>query len=197
MNLEDFSSPIVGLLMFFASRLPIIAVIGSGTLDYAARSRAIGQWLASQPVHLLTGAGEGVMQAVTQAFVATPHRQGFAIGVVPCAEHSVAIPKAGYPNPWVEIPIYTHLPLSGQRGESTLSRNSIVILSATAVIALPGDWGTGSEVRLALKYQRPIIAYLKSAREIKGLPTGVRVESDFENVASFIIDHTSRNNHLE
>jgi uncharacterized protein (TIGR00725 family) len=155
---------------------------------------AIGRWLAEQPVHLLTGAGNGVMRAVSKAFAEVPDRRGQAIGIIPSlAENFSHLPKAGYPNEWVEIPIYTHLPLSGQQGGEPMSRNHLIVLSATAIVALPGGMGTASEVSLALKYKRPVIAYLKSPDEIEGLPEGVRVESDFDRVKIFIREQVAGN----
>ncbi len=169
---------------------PIIGVLGSGTEAHERRSRALGQWLALQGVHLLTGGGRGVMSSVSQAFFETPGRSGSVIGVLP-GEDSAAgyIAKAGYPNPWVEIPIVTHLPLSGERGTDPMSRNHINVLTSDLLIALPGSAGTASEVRLALHYQKPIIAYLDSAEQIEDLPSGVRIEPNLEKVKAFVLSH--------
>jgi uncharacterized protein (TIGR00725 family) len=178
-----------GVLLRMASvpRLPIVGVIGSGTDDVEERAAAIGCWLAGRGVHLLTGAGAGVMRAVSKAFFEAPGRKGLVLGIVPSAgEDSPQVPKDGYPNDWVEVPIRTHLPLSGRRGEEPLSRNHIVVLTSALIIAMPGGPGTASEVRLALKYRRPVIAYLKQPGEIDGLPDGVRWEPDLEKVEAFI-----------
>src|SRR4051794_7410744 len=95
-------------------RLPIVGVIGSGSDDCPERSAAVGRWLAGQGVHLLTGAGAGVMRAVSRAFAETPGRQGLVLGIVPCAAGDTPdVSKSGYPNDWVEVPIRTHLHLSG------------------------------------------------------------------------------------
>jgi uncharacterized protein (TIGR00725 family) len=136
-------------------------------------------------VHLLTGGGSGVMAAVSQAFYETPNRRGFVIGIIPCAEGSIR-PKLGYPNPWVEIPIFTHLPLSGKRGTEPLSRNHINVLSSDVVIALPGDTGTRSEVALALSYNRPVVGYVESRDEIPGFPIEIPVCSTFEEIQEFV-----------
>lgn len=58
-------------------------------------------------------------------------------------------PPAGYPNPYVELCINTHLPASGTQGTQCHSRNHINILTSDIVIALPGSAGTASEVFLA------------------------------------------------
>ncbi len=173
-----------------ATRLPIVGVMGSGSQPHAVRARQVGSWLARTGVHLLTGGGRGVMSAVSQAFAETVGRRGLVIGIIPSATHDpLAGPKTGYPNPWVEIPIYTHLPLSGDSGTEPLSRNHINILSANVVIALPGGPGTASEVDLALRYGRPLVAYLDRRADIEGLSDQAVVENDFSAVQAFVRTH--------
>src|SRR5262245_42721662 len=109
------------------ARTPIVGVMGSGKHPHGDRASEIGQWLAREGVHLLTGGGAGVMAAVSQAFYETPNRRGLVIGIIPSAEGAI-LPKVGYPNQWVEIPIFTHLPLSGKRGTEPMSRNHINVL---------------------------------------------------------------------
>ena len=72
-------------------------------------------------------------------------RRGLVLGVLPGDPASGHAPAA-YPNPWVEIVIRTHLPHSGVLGTDSLSRNHINVLSADAIVALPGGAGTASEV---------------------------------------------------
>ena len=166
-------------------RKAIVGVIGSGTSPYSERSEQLGHWLAGKGVHLLTGGGGGVMAAVSKAFYETQGRSGSVIGIIPCQENSVH-PKPGYPNQWVEIPIFTHLPLSGTYGIEPLSRNHINILSSDVIVALPGGAGTASEVALAEKYQRPIVAFLESFEEIPGLSRNILVQSDFNKVCNYV-----------
>lgn len=167
------------------TRLPIVGVIGSGTEPHTERATLVGRWLAEVGVHLLTGGGRGVMEAVSRAFAETPGRKGLVIGVLPSEEGSVR-PRDGYPNPWVEIPIVTHLPFSGDRGTDPLSRNHINVLSAAVVIALPGGAGTASEVMLAVSYGRPVVAFLDAVDQIPELPRGVIVRSDLKDVQAFV-----------
>jgi uncharacterized protein (TIGR00725 family) len=170
------------------SRLPVVGVIGSSSDPCLERAGAVGHWLAGLGVHLVTGGGGGVMGAVSRAFAEVPNRRGSVLGIVPsAAPESPAVPKPGYPNQWVEIPIFTHLPLSGRRGEEPLSRNHLVVLTSAVIIALPGGPGTASELRLALRYGRPVIAYLKSRDEIEGLPDGAIAEPDLEKVKEFVL----------
>ena len=167
-------------------RLPIVGVIGSGTRSFEERASRLGRWLAGRGVHLLTGGGGGVMASVSRAFYESEGRQGSVIGILPCAENPV-FPKPGYPNPWVEIPVFTHLPLSGTRGTEPMSRNHINVLSSDLIVALPGGPGTLSELMLALSYQKPVIAFLRSADEIPGLPDKVPFRSDFDELCIFIM----------
>lgn len=167
-------------------RLPIVGVLGSGTEANAERAEAVGVWLAGEGVHLLTGGGGGVMEAVSRAFHVTPGRAGLVIGIVPGAPGGRPEIGGGYPNPWVEIPIYTHLPLTGPQGTDPLSRNHINVLTSDVLIALPGSHGTASEVVLALRYGRPLVAYLSGRHEIPGLPDAARIEPDLERVKEFV-----------
>ena len=187
-------------------RLPIVGVMGSGSRSHLERASALGSWLAEYGVHLLTGGGGGVMAAVSQSFYETPNRRGLVIGVLPWDESAegsnegypgqeagyprqkAGYPgrKDGYPNPWVEIPVQTHLPLSGERGTEPLSRNHINVLTSDVIVALPGDAGTLSEVELAVRYERPVIAFVESKQEIPGLPDGVSVSSSLAGVQKFV-----------
>lgn len=162
-------------------RLPVVGVMGSGSEPWAERSEPLGRWLAARAVHLLTGGGGGVMAAVSRAFHGTPGRRGLVLGVLPCAR-----PSGGYPNPWVEIPIFTHLPSSGNQGTRPSSRNHINVLSSDVLVVLPGRAGTASEVRLALRYRRPMVAFLARPDELPGLPPEVSLASDLQAVTRFL-----------
>jgi hypothetical protein len=96
-------------------------------------------------------------------------------------------PKNGYTNEWIEIPVLTHLPLSGERGTEPMSRNHINVLTSDVIVALPGDAGTGSEVRLAVRYERPIIAFVESDQEIPGLPNSVSISGSLAGVRTFVM----------
>jgi uncharacterized protein (TIGR00725 family) len=145
-------------------RLPIIAVIGSGAPDHGnpALAEAVGRLVAELGFHLLTGGGLGVMADACRGFASVAGRTGVSIGVIP---RSLADdgPKAGYPNPWVEIPILTHL--TGRLGpDGADSRNAINVLSAHRIVALPGQSGTRAEIQLALRYGKPLLAVLDAGR---------------------------------
>lgn len=171
-------------------RLPVVGVMGSGREAHADIAEPLGAWLASLPVHLLTGGGSGVMTAVSRAFAQVPGRRGRVLGVLPgeAGPEGYCSP-AGYPNPWVEIPIYTHLPCTGELGTEPRSRNHINILSARLIIALPGGAGTASEVLLARRYGRPVVAFLPAGYEIPGLDRGVPCARTLDAVQAFVIQH--------
>ncbi|MCY4600721.1 MAG: molybdenum cofactor carrier protein [Acidobacteria bacterium] len=168
-------------------RLPIVGVMGSAVDAHAERARQVGRWIAAQGYHLLTGGGDGVMGAVTEAFVSVRERAGASLAVVPCLPgDAAATPLPGYPNRWVEIPIFTHLDTGRPAGDAPSSRNHLNVLSSTVIIFLPGGSGTASEARLALRYGRPGVAYLHAREELPELPAGIPVEAEFERVAEFV-----------
>ena len=179
------------------SRRPVVGVMGASGEPHTERSRRVGTWIARAGYHLLTGGGPGVMAAVTEAFVAVPDRSGLAIGVLPasgrgCVEGTAAQPPPGYPNPWVEIAIGTHLDRLGQRGGDERSRNHVNVISSDVLIFLPGSAGTASEAKLALHYGRPSIAYLDERADLPGLPDAIPVEPEFARVEAFVRDACER-----
>jgi uncharacterized protein (TIGR00725 family) len=66
---------------------------------------------------------------------------GLTVGLLPGADRTAA-------NRWVEIAIPTGL------GEA---RNALVVAAASAVVAVGGEYGTLSEIALALRAGRPVI----------------------------------------
>jgi len=146
----------------YERRRKIVGVMG-GKIDFPELTLPLGRLIARLGYHLLTGAGRGVMEGVSRAFFESENRQGLVLGVVrstlPCddvpSEHREYIPNML--NPWVEIPIYTHLHLSST---SCLSRNHINVLSSDIIIGLPGKEGTASEIALAIQYGMPVIIFV-------------------------------------
>jgi uncharacterized protein (TIGR00725 family) len=168
-------------------RLPVVGVLGSGEAEHRDKAAALGRWLATLPVHLLTGGGSGVMTSVAEAFAAVPGRAGLVVGIIPCSSDNAAVPKRGYPNPFVELAVMTHLPLSGADGTDDRSRNHINVLTSDVLVALPGGEGTASEVALAVRYGRPIAAYLDDRSEIPDLSADVPVFSALVEVQAFVL----------
>jgi len=166
------------------------AVMGSGSDEHLDLAEPIGALIAALGCNLLTGAGNGVMKAVSRAYARCRRARGVCIGIVPCADiDHRSSPAQGYPNEFVELPIFTHLPFSGKKGEHDLSRNHINILSSDAIVALPGGDGTASEVNLAVKYKAPIIAFGKNTAALANFHRGVVRVHRIEDVESFLRQH--------
>jgi len=164
-----------------------VGVIGSGSSEHERSARAVGELLADLGVNLLTGGGRGVMTAVSRAFTQHPRTRGICIGIIPCeSETDRARPKAGYPNKFVELAIHTHLPYSGTEGTNDLSRNHINVLSCAAIVALPGEAGTVSEIALAIRYGKPVIAYSPNPGLVKHFPSSVRRTDRIDDVKDFL-----------
>ena len=95
-------------------------------------------------------------------------------------------PKPGYPNEFVELAIHTHLPYSGTEGTHDLSRNHINVLSCAAIVALPGEAGTASEIELAIRYGKPVIAYSTDPASVEHFPRSVRRAATIDEVKDFL-----------
>ena len=179
------------------SSRPVVGVMGASGEPHAERSRRVGTWIARAGYHLLTGGGPGVMAAVTEAFVSVPGRRGLAIGILPAGgrrgiEGSAGRPPPGYPNPWVELAIATHLDSLGERGGDEWSRNHVNVLSSDVLIFLPGSAGTASEAKLAVRYGKPSIAYLDTRADVPDLPDAIPVERELARIETFVRDACAR-----
>jgi hypothetical protein len=117
-----------------------IAVIGSAEAaepDIAVAER-VGSGLASAGAIVVCGGLGGVMTAACRG---AKSAGGLTVGILPGKD-------VGDANAWVDVAIPTGL------GEA---RNFLVVSSATAVIAVGGEYGTLSEVALALRAGIPVI----------------------------------------
>jgi uncharacterized protein (TIGR00725 family) len=144
-------------------RAPVIAVIGAGQApdDVLELARAVGREIAARGAVLVCGGRGGVMAAAAQG---AREGGGHTIGILPSYDHKQA-------NPHIEFAIASGM------GEA---RNAIIIGTADAVIALEGEGGTLSEIGLALKLGRPVVA-LKSWSNLANL---YRAETASEAVAT-------------
>jgi uncharacterized protein (TIGR00725 family) len=178
--------PVVSIGLGQKRRLPVVGVMGSGKEEHPDLTGPLGRELARMPVHLLTGGGLGTMTAVSRAFAAVPDRQGLVLGVIPahaagpCADYK---PKDGYPNEWVDVPIYTHLPGGGNGIDDPITRNHINVLSADVVIVLPGGPGTEIERRLATAYGKPLVLFT-SEDQLEPVLTAVRTHLNLPSASS-------------
>lgn len=119
-----------------------IAVIGAGDCGprLAGLAEEVGRHLAEAGAVLLTGGRGGVMAAASRG---ARSAGGRTVGILPGAD-----PRSSPPDEAVELALYTGM---GQ------ARNLVLVLSAQAVIAVGGAWGTLSEVAMALKHGRPVV----------------------------------------
>lgn len=119
-----------------------IAVIGAGDCGprLAGLAEEVGRRLAEAGAVLLTGGRGGVMAAACRG---ARSAGGRTVGILPGAD-----PLSSPPDEAVELALYTGM---GQ------ARNLVLVLSAQAVIAVGGAWGTLSEVAMALKHGRPVV----------------------------------------
>jgi uncharacterized protein (TIGR00725 family) len=117
-----------------------IAVIGGSEAEEAtlAIAEKIGGALASAGAVTVTGGLGGVMAATCRGAKAAG---GLTVGILPGSDPAAA-------NEWVDVIIPTGL------GEA---RNALVVRAATAVIAVGGEYGTLSEIALALRARIPVI----------------------------------------
>ncbi len=122
-------------------RAPVIAVVGAGEApdEVLELARQAGAEIAARGAVLVCGGRGGIMAAAARG---ARERGGHTIGVLPGYD-------AGEANPDIEFAVATGM---GQ------ARNAIVVATADAVIAMRGEGGTLSEIGLALKLGRPVVA---------------------------------------
>ena len=119
---------------------PYIAVVGAGFADedLARRAEEVGRLLGHNAACLLTGGFGGVMEASCRG---AKEAGGMTVAILPSFDRREA-------NPYVDIAIPTGM------GEM---RNTLIVRAADAVIAIGGEYGTLSEVALALKTDTPVV----------------------------------------
>ncbi len=118
----------------------IISVIGAGACSEEIYEIAenVGRLIARENAVLVTGGLGGVMEAASKG---AKEAGGITVGILPGFSKDEA-------NKFVGIPITTGL---------SHARNTIVVRSADAVIAVAGEYGTLSEIAIALKLGKPVI----------------------------------------
>jgi uncharacterized protein (TIGR00725 family) len=173
-------------------KLPIVAVFGQGTPidpDRARLARAVGAMVARLGAHLLTGGGYGVMEAAAEGFVTVEDRAGWSIGIVPRGmdapfdEPNRDPQGRRYPSSFVEIAIMTPLPPRERAWQNVPARNHINILTADAMIALPGNAGTRNELDMAAHYRGE---EQRRPDERRTVLVGPRAEFTPEHLAMFL-----------
>ncbi|MBN2025982.1 MAG: TIGR00725 family protein [Actinobacteria bacterium] len=129
----------------------------------------VGSLLAKQGATIICGGLGGVMEAACKG---AKEEGGTTIGVLPG-------PFRGDANPYVDYALATDM---GQ------ARNAIIVRTADAVIAVGGEYGTLSEIAMALKMGKKVVALSSWEIASKGTPDDkiVRAASPEEAVEGVI-----------
>jgi hypothetical protein len=98
----------------------------------------VGRALAEAGAVLVCGGLGGVMEAACRG---AQEAGGTTVGILPGHDRADA-------NPYVDVAVATGL------GEA---RNALVVRAADALIAVGGEYGTLSEIALALKAGKPVV----------------------------------------
>lgn len=109
--------------------------IGSKTEDLA---QEVGRIVAELGCVLVCGGLGGAMEAAAKG---AKKAGGMTVGILPGKDKENA-------NPYIDIALPTSI---------GYARNAIVACSGDIVVALPGGYGTNSEICYALIYNRPVI----------------------------------------
>lgn len=129
----------------------LIGVIGAGSCSEDERelAREVGREIGRNGCVLVCGGLGGVMEAAARG----AREEGAAtIGILPG-------PSSHDANPYIDFPVATNM------GHA---RNAIIVQTAAALIAVSGGYGTLSEIALALKTGKRVVA-LKPRFAIAGL----------------------------
>jgi uncharacterized protein (TIGR00725 family) len=116
---------------------PQVSVIGSGA-EHEARAEEVGRLLAERGCTVVCGGLGEVMAAAARG---AKSAGGTTIGILPGTSRADA-------NEWIDHVVVTGL------GHA---RNSIVVASGDAVIAVGGSYGTLTEVGFAQIFRRPVV----------------------------------------
>ncbi|MGH9110953.1 MAG: DNA-processing protein DprA [Acidimicrobiales bacterium] len=139
-----------------------VAVVGGYEADDAALALAqeVGRLLAQRGCIVVTGGRRGVAEAASRGAVLAG---GTTVGILPGTSRAEA-------NPYVTTAVPTGL------GET---RNALVVMDAVAVIALPGAYGTLSEVAHALLADTRVVS-VGGGWDIPGVITVATAEEAVE-----------------
>lgn len=117
-----------------------ISVIGGHdvTPEVEEISSNVGRMVAKVDAILVCGGLNGVMEAASRG---AKEAGGMTIGILPGKEKADA-------NPYIDIALPSSF---------GYARNAMVACSADIIIALPGSYGTSSEISYGMVYKRPIL----------------------------------------
>ena len=117
-----------------------VAVSGGGEAgeEVCRAAEDVGRELARRGAVVVTGGLGGAMEAASRG---AKDEQGTTIGILPGDDRDDA-------NPWVDVAVATGL------GEG---RNVVLVRTVDAVVAVAGEFGTLSEIALALRAGKPVV----------------------------------------
>jgi uncharacterized protein (TIGR00725 family) len=145
-----------------------VAVVGAGraTADEARLAEAVGRGLGAAGAVVVCGGLGGVMEAACRG---AKSAGAITLAILPGTSRAEA-------NPFVDVAVPTGL------GEL---RNGLVVRAADGVVAVGGEFGTLSEIALALKAGKPVFALggWELAREGEPVDAIVRATSPEDAVA--------------
>jgi uncharacterized protein (TIGR00725 family) len=134
-----------------------VAVAGSGGAPEAdlAAAESVGRALAERGAVLVCGGLGGAMEAACRG---ARSAGGATLGILPGFDRTDA-------NPFVDVAVATGL------GEA---RNALVVRAADALVAVGGEWGTLSEIALALRAGKRVVGLgtwelSKGGRPVEGV----------------------------
>ncbi len=118
-----------------------IGVIGSGSCveDICEIAYNVGKLLAERGCIIINGGLYGVMEAVSSG---AKSKGGFVVGIIPGKDKNQA-------NKFCDVVIATNM------GHA---RNMIIVHSSDAIISIGGEFGTISEMSIALKEGKKVVA---------------------------------------
>lgn len=145
-----------------------VGVIGAGDCSDKIYqiARDVGLEIGKKGWVVVCGGLGGVMEAAARGCT---EAGGTTVGILPGLEKESA-------NPYIEIPIPTGL------GEG---RNLLVVRASDVLVSIAGEYGTLSEIALALKIKKPVIG-LETWENLKGVRYVVNPREAIEAVERVI-----------
>ena len=142
------------------SRIISVAGPASATSEELGVAEEVGRLLGEAGVTVVCGGMGGVMEAVCRG---ARNGGGMTVGILPGVDRKEA-------NRYVDLAIPTGL------GEA---RNVLVARAGDSLIAISGEYGTLSEVAMALKLEIPVVGLRTWELRKDGVPDGgIQVAAD-------------------
>ncbi len=151
----------------------MVGVIGGGVSSPIEEELAagVGREIARRGAVLVCGGRGGVMAAAARG---AKEAGGLTVGILPGPDIRDA-------NPYIDFPIATNM---GQ------ARNAVIVHTAQALIAVSGGYGTLSEIALALKIGKGVVA-LSPRFDIPGVRLAEAPEEAVREALAMIDDDFS------